>query len=909
MAFERVGESRGKTWLITLAAAGALASLAQIASARDPEVPVIEHDTALIQGSAFTQPTMPPMRTSNDGRVALGLKRKGPNLAFNLYSPEKIGSPFLESPAGHDILASVPHFTVAASSFHNSTLSGNVVHSALCDGTLEFPSPGAATNPYPCATPGRDCYDLTVITSVLAGPTGPSEFWGTPITVEVANPKTAAASIVSISAGLPVQGAVLPFRAFFEPMVTEDGQLLVGRASLSPVPGYSGTYDIVYSVMAPGDPACDVREWDTFHPITHAYSDPLMQGRYGFAEYPLRDSQGAPIPADEDLHATYPWMDRKGNNLFMTTIASTLFYEDTVQGGIKTRYGASCVTGLSCQVPTTTFCGFPNDPACIPTYDEPSATRGVAVAGLWTHGKVVLLDGMLNHTDFGLRVPEDTHRMVTLYQPGTGPTGTEPGDIQVGSGRDNRPPGQPPGANDNTTFIDSAENLFNAKPNLFPLTPRDVTWLVNTGHVSDELAFDDYLDPNALIVAPMNAALSWGGAAAWWRMQHHDGFGMAAAAQQGSGFDGEIRLQNAATALAADWVIPAYGSVFGTVRVEPVANGGIHGRGLWLDGASGLSWTIPNQRARVDTTPWFVGLFLDSRFPDDDQRRRVMEFPDGTSLQLVGRHRIVYLAADGTTVHADLSLPTSLQVPVRDWMHLGLVIEDAGATVRLYLDGFLFNRWRAAGAERLFRIDRGTLTIGAEPGPAGQAGIRGWIDELKVIASDPNPEVICNHARGTLIQKPRATWTDAVSPYPKTSHLELATALPAPWFGAQFACFHDYGRKQPGAHLRNLPTGSRSLREDLLFPEGPLEFGQPRPDSSANAFCLSCHVPQHPPSLSPDALVPRAIRMEDDPRRQPSQPPRLIFGNIPAGYYPNGEPTTPMVAPPGGSKQDQWVFP
>jgi hypothetical protein len=64
------------------------------------------------------------------------------------------------------------------------------------------------------------------------------------------------------------------------------------------------------------------------------------------------------------------------------------------------------------------------------------------------------------------------------------------------------------------------------------------------------------------------------------------------------------------------------------------------------------------------------------------------------------------------------------------------------------------------------------------------------------------------------------------------------------------------------------------------------------------------------PSLRVDALVPNpGVLMQHDPRRQPLQPPVLIFGQIPADLYGPGVPASPLVAPPQGEEQDQWVFP
>ena len=46
--------------------------------------------------------------------------------------------------------------------------------------------------------------------------------------------------------------------------------------------------------------------------------------RFGIAAYPFRDVEGNEIPDGDDIMATYPWMNREGNNLFFTTVHATL---------------------------------------------------------------------------------------------------------------------------------------------------------------------------------------------------------------------------------------------------------------------------------------------------------------------------------------------------------------------------------------------------------------------------------------------------------------------------------------------------------------------------------------------------------------------------------------------------------
>lgn len=901
------------------AVGGAVAVPAVLPLVVPPEVPAISRNLSMVEKDAggvyrFQNPVIPAMRTANDGRVAVNLTRKGPFMAFYLLAPEKLGAPLVTGPDGNGILAATQFVGIADSLFHNhSGNPGIIAHSTLCDATPQFPAPGEPTNPYPCqGNPSRDCYDLTVISSYHFFPVNDHiELWGTPVRIEVSNPKTAAAQIaLAVTTGPPVLGVTFPgVQALFEPMITKDGRLLTGRVAGSPLAGYSGTFDLVYSVYPESFPACDVTRWTAFHPIAHAPFDGQMTSRYPLAFRQFRDTEGTLIPDGVDIKGSYPWVDRDGDNVFMTTVAATNFYWHPAAGQVKERYPASCVPGVACQEPTTSGGIF--------GFDEPSNTRGVAVAGLWTHGKMVLLDGILNHTDFGFPAREEFHRVISLYQPNTGPLGTESGAVRVGAGRDASPNGGPPGYVDNTTFLDSTEHLLNAKSKLRPITPRDVVWIVNSGRVSDEVGFDDWVHPGSFIVSEMTASLSWGGGPVASHLHHHDGFKMLnGQPQQGSGFGDPVRVQNSATGHAFGWSPPPYGLAYGNLRIEPVAMGGIRGRGLWLDGSSGVRYDVSAQTPGVSTRPWYVGLFVDCRFADNAQRRRVLTFPDGTRLELQGRSQVLFVDAAGTTLATFAlpvgSFPTGLTLPLRGWAHLGLVVGEGGFEVDLYVNGFRFGEWSSAGSQTLFQLVPGPLFLGKPQGTTAR-GFLGWVDELKVIAGDPGPEVACNQAHGSLLGLSdgySGPWATQAALYPASSHAEITQKLVThgyPSFG-EYACLHDY-TVDHGADLGTAPAGTVSQRQPLLFPEGPLHFGQIRPSSRANFFCTSCHVGGLPPSLSPSALSQGQVSMEDDPRRQPHAPLRLIFGTVPAHYVGPGLPATPQVAPPEGIQEDQWVFP
>lgn len=858
-----------------------------------PDRPAIDRDVALTRGDQFTHPHIPPLRTTADGRVGISPKPIAGMLRFYAMVPEHLRQNFVNGPTGDEILAGLMPYEVPETRFHGSS-DQRRRHYALCDPTGEFYTAGETTSPYSCGRDGSDdCYDFVVITSARVDTADDKrQLWSTPVSVRVAQPKTARAAIVRVITGPRRAGPILDIGSFFETMTSSDGRLLSGRVATRDFewkPAGSGParrhfVDLVYAFNAAGQP-CDVDHWNTLYPISHAPYDPAINTRYGFAMQPFRDSTGAVLPDGADLGISYPWIDRNGDNLFFTSVGATLSLDGRLTGGPndRTRYPTRCVPGLPCS-------------SRIEFFDR---TRGQAVAGLWTRGKMVLLDGILNNTDYGIEVEDEAHRLVHLYRDGSGPLGAEPGEVRLGSGRGSADTGGPATYLGNANFLDSTENLFHALPALHPVSPRDVTWIVNSGKASDEIAFDDWLDLDAFIISEMVGATSYLhhslGAGV---MLYHDGWGGHTA-----------MVQNAATPLPDRWRVPSAGVAFGDVRIEPVALGGVRGKGLWLDGTSGLTYTIDDQPTDMQAVAWFVGVFLDARFDDDDTVRALVSFADGSRIALLGRRSVHYVAADGATRHRIDLTPL---LPRSAWTHLGFQLHGDRAT--LYRDGMPLHR---TDGDSGLRFGPGSLSVGADPRPSHDAaGVRGWIDNFALFARELSAEAACNQAAGSLAAIDRGAapspalqqWIDTAQIYPDWAHARIRADLGGRGPAAErFVCFHGYDRDYQN-HLANLPAGLVSIRHELTFPEGPLVFGQPRPDSSRNDFCLTCHAAGEKAGLSTAALAAHPdLPMEDDRRRQPSQPPRRVFGNVPAGWLGPGNPPRRIAAPPAGLKLDGMI--
>jgi len=885
----RQPDTRGLLLALLLCSAGLRVSAWQL-----PHQPAIMRDVTLIENQQHQRPFIPPLRTAADGRVGLNPKSIGGKLQFFLLVPEKLNAPFVDSPSGPEILSAASPYELTASQFYSA---GALRHVTLCDPMTPFPEAGEQTNPYPCG--GDDCYRFTVIAATHRIEQGNDalELWGTEVIARVANPKTAAAELISVTLqGAPTPGGTLfEVEDLFEPVVPRDGRLLVGRVGdadfewTNPSTGLTETrfIDIVYSAYDESCPPCDVTKWTVLNPISHAHHDDQVNSRYGFAMHPIRDPEGEPIEDGHDLKASYPWIDREARNLFFTIGREQLFYTQMSQ--TLSRYPETCPPGVVC------------DPD--PAGEFGGKNRGHGVVGLWTQGKMVLLDNLLNNIDYGLRIEDEGHRLVSLYQPGTGPGGSGSGDVRLGGGRDRNGNAGLAGWLHNSAFLDSLENLFNFQPEFQPTTPRDVVWLMSNGKVSDEVAFDDYLHPDGFILSSMIGAAAYGaettGVGAF---DYQDGW-------DGGAFTQPIKLQNAATALESRWKIPPHGRVFGGGRLEPAALGGVEGRGFWLDGATGVDYAVPAQFQDVSQADWHAGVYLDCRFSDDGAERLVLGFPDGSRILLRGLSAVIYRDAAGAAVNT-IALPQALVQ--REWRHFGVQIADGGERVAFLLDGFQLNIWQAGPDAGLFQMTPGALSVGKIDGDA-TPGFLGWIDELNIFADSFNIEVACNLAGGTLVgfaQGQGGSWGAVAAQYPDWVHAAISEALANQGETAYdcYACYHDYSADD-AAHLGNLPAGLTPLRHAALFPEGPLFHDASRPDSSFNGFCLDCHHQDGLRGLSLDALTLDAGETATtDPRRQPRQPFRRAFGHIPQNWLATGLPATAQVAPTAGVAIDPWLL-
>ena len=740
--------------------------------------------------------------------------------------------------------------------FHASTSAeASADHVALCDPYL---AAGTRKNPYACRHNGRgaDCYDVSVLQVVQvprATPSGRgSELWSTPVTITVRNPKARNGTVARVERrGAPVRSPIqgTPARSgdlVFEPVMSGDGRLLILNAGDT----------LLYSVMDAGATPCDARNWKRLAHLPRMHRDPKMQ-RYGIARYAIRSSENRKVKQGARIRGAYPWIDRQAKILFFTQVgAQGLFYRDA-ENKMRSRFEVL------------------NPPRRNRTIELGGATRfAMSFFGLWSQGKIVVPDNRVNNIDF-LTGQHGYQAEAVLYR-------SDPGGVPL-----QRAP---------IVDLNSPENQWNYHSAFAPRSPRDVVWWLsaNTG-MTDEVVFDEVLDVGSLIFSPMNAAVNNK------TRSYRDGFDT----KRLRGYVNTPRIQNAAASQLL-WRLPSYGKLIGG-RIEPIAAGGVTGKGLWLDGdLSRLEYSIPGQGSggAMATASWTTTIWLDPR--DVSRRRRLLTFPDGSWVDVVSDR--IYVG--GPDSEAILEVPSALALREGQWSHLALV--SNGDRVDLYLQGFKLGSLQGS----YLRLRSGLLGVG-KPAAVDLTGFHGWVDELRVVSGIQSQERLCNYAHGTLRglseQDQGAEFTTAGS-YPPASHEEISVLLEStqsPTF-ERYRCERERDRSHPCLEAIHRLGGAEAscVRGPLLFPEGPLYHDLPRPDSRANSFCRSCHVQGHPtPSLrttGPLKAGAEGSELSDDPRRQPSQAPVRLHGFIPKAFL--GMPRD-VDAPPEGVLLDPWLYP
>ena len=613
-----------------------------------------------------------------------------------------------------------------------------------------------------------------------------------------------------------------------EPTTTEDGHVIAhniaGRIR------YSASND-----------SCSARGFETWRSLSYAYNDPDLfdngEPLYGFAAEPLRASDGSIIDAGDWVAGAYPWLSSRGE-VVMWSFAHAPF-------GWKLEW-----------VDTGTFDHTGLDPE-VQNNQLDRNTVAVVVTGSWTRGKIVHIDNMINFANF--KTPEWALRgemvRLRLY---------DDDDVLV----------NPRGS----SLINSVENSLNHLEALTPIAPFDVVWQISSSaHHTGELIFDDYMHPRAWVVAHMNETLWNERAPGGGRID--DGFVGSHDFDAMDGwpvFSGSPPLQNASTLEEAPIVLLAGGAF-----IPPVAEGGVIGKGVFLDGLNDLAWVgapcAGSTCLNVDHT--LVSIWVEPHDLDPATAHTLMSFGDGTVLGLLPSAVVV----ETGTRHIRYPVP----ITEGRYTHVAAASYTLGGQrfVRVWVDGEDLGDVNVAAGH--LSGEPALIIGGGASDNVGNPPIRGWVDELRVyslLSGEWNEsffdEWVCNQALGSrsggeCVQldfrhddenRADLLWSSA-EPLPVGTGLDFAIEAYAPGSCANAA-------------RRNTVGCSRA--SSLGLPA--LAVGHPRPDATTEPFCQICHATGHPtPGLDLTALVyDGSLDMEHDPRRQP-----LMWRPYSGGFLPH----------------------
>ncbi len=688
-----------------------------------------------------------------------------------------------------------------------------------------------------------------------------------------------------------------PWR-FFETTLSRDGRLLITNVEGD---------GLFYSYNEEGP--CRADGFRVFKRLSEMPGDSNVNERYDLAKTPaFRNSRGETIPPGEHIRGAYLWLDDTGSNLFFAHLNQS---RDIFEGERQGLHPDS------------------------DDFPDRGSAKGITVLGSWTQHKMVTLDNALNASGF------------SGY-------GGEAWELQLYDG-------SPTTFRPASTWANfSFENKFAHYDAMRPSLPFDVVWTVAGAnqHVA-EIAFDDFVDPDALIVAPMNEAIRYrdidegysevghthpepddGYVAlrAWSRFRKHEY--RTEDLRPYYTFKATPQLQNAAT--GTDSEVPSTLMLRGGARVEPVGQGGVLGKGVYLDGSNDhIGASLGNDMPVADD--YYSSLWIEPHRADGTVVETLMVLPDGSWLGM-SREQLVGRNPSGVERSIDL---TALGLQPQQWFHLAIRAtgDSDQRMLRVHINGTPLSStmvWSDGGFELGSAAPfAAPLWIG-HPGPgwtpvdhAVHPPLNGWIDELRVSRLRPDAvadgsyfdELICNHALGTLVtvrvddEDPKfgvgnttldidetvealqilgqiaenhglvppgeevADGVEVCEQMLVQSHPERPTDFAEQWpQGDERVCI-------PRVHRNPHPNplvAERCARARVLEQhDKPLVADQPRPLFSDTGFCSSCHQDSENEiaGLRSAALDYHAsTQRRDDDRRQPLDWPALMFGQHPEGW-------------------------
>ncbi len=966
-----------------------------------PEKPTRNIDTRTMgyfNGEVRTKsPHLPVVDFSLDGRIALRRNSEPGVIPFMLLKPKgvkkhltstenpRVGIGMMRGGLSDDITRD--QITALYPAKLKGFRSGRAF---LCEKTEQYQNPKACS--------GKDCYTITLITRYnKTNKTTGEIYWklvATDVEIKVKNPKTVNAKIESIrllDSTKKISSSFGPFPKLAEPVVSGKGRLFVtrvGKGTLA-VPKLDSNFELVrvdgklqyknvvdanlaYSVYS-GGKQCDVSKWKNFLPIAYAPYDKVnnMAARFKFARYPFRDTLNNLVPWDGVLGASYPWIDKDAANLFMTTYGTDdpYYNYNKKTGALKKIYNEEPGSEL------------PETQAERADFEKAGArTAGFSMMGFWTYGKLVHIDGRLNNADYNFRISTSKYnlkemtRKFALYQD----SGYEPlGLVRELGDSDTNTDDYHPALSANSSFLGSIENRLNYIDQMKPVIPRDVIWFFSNMRHSEELVFDDYINPHIVINAEMNGAVGYldGTTGSADRMRHYDGIHRGEKQSNHTNFEtlptsikSPLLFQNSAATMPGYQNIPKYGLPIGDVRLEPIAKGGVHGKGVWLNSSSGLQFKIPSQsnvkRNLGNLSHYYVSVNMDLRSRTSrGQRQLLFSVKNKSKIFLKKTYKSNKVAFDTITLtnwsgvdQYEFIIPgDTLKFIQNNWRHLG--IQFTNDAPKIFIDGIYTGsmvKKATATLSNLFPIGEGNIITLGNISSIDTNAVKGWFDDFRVIAFNPSIEEKCNYARGTIVRTTDSSdptkqyWRKKALDYPLAAHAEIQNALENGLVegtsnksrldslaatvsfskSERYACYHanNHGAMKGSltsedrvAHIKNIPGYASSVRNKLTHGFKVLKYNKPRPTFRQNQFCISCHVVGSKagdkytsfPELDRQALIFRSsIKAQNDGRRQPMQAPQRIFGVIPKDMFGENKPKQNIdVGTETKSYIDYWVLP
>lgn len=539
--------------------------------------------------------------------------------------------------------------------------------------------------------------------------------------------------------------------AMFEPSISADGKLLIVNMGLG--------RGLHYSYNATG--LCNADGWKNFYPISNMPFDRNITLNYPIGKSQLRtfsvlgkkyqipmpflDAMGNPISKNDPVEGAYLWVDRKVRNVFFNAV-------NVVQDQFKGIPNQNC-----------------NDADCML---DAAPGKGLHALGAWTKGKMIHLDSVVNMFDFGYRdskeISEKKVFQMNLYKDEV--TTLRPSAM---------------------TIVGSQENMLNFYDALSPSSPFDVVWNLNANNErTGEIIFDDYLN-SALFFGThftqASAPYSYNGGKI---TLFKNGYMPTKSYLSGDAFTkSEFKrleiplLQNISTNNPTQdgSTTSQYIEVLGGARVEPLAQGGVHGKGLYLDGKNdSASVEVKVNKA---ASSYLLSLWIDPRTLDEKERT-IFAFPDYSSIALTQNDLVGKRCSQNKCIKKFMSIK-NVSIKTNKYFHLAVKVTNSiGANntkmrrLSFYINGthlknttyysglpyeksfldFTVISETNPGFDFYFNGAKGIFSVGKHNLLASEVSFHGWIDELRVYKFSDSAipimydEVLCNLAYGSLIK-------------------------------------------------------------------------------------------------------------------------------------------------------------